>query len=464
MGHCNGNRISREVNWVRRSLGQREDAPLADLLTVEALREVAGEEGKASESIYTPLVTLWMFLGQVLDPDRSCRQAVARLLVWLTLQGRPACSAGTGAYCKARARLPEVHLHRLARSTGARLSENARDEWLWKGRRVRMADGTLAKMPDTEENQAEYPQVDGQKPGLGFPTVRLVMLFCLATGALLDAAMAAYSGKGTGELALLREIWDLLAENDVFLADRLYCSWFEMALLKQRGVDVVVHRHQSRKTDFRIGRIVGRRDHVVRWRKPARPDWMDLETYDSLPKDLEVREVEVSILRDGFSTVKLILVTTLVDAKTYKPDDLARLYWRRWQAELDLRAIKETTGMDELRCQTPAMVRKEIWTHLIAYNLVRGLIAEAAAARGRQPCQISFKGAVQTLNAFQLALGLSLHDSSQLFRRLLNAIATHRVANRPGRVEPRAKKRRKKNFPLLTQPRAEAKKRLMQTT
>ncbi len=361
MSHCTWNRVSWQINSIRNSLGQQQGLPFVDLLTPDMLREVAGQTAESSEPIYTPLVTLWMFLGQVVDPDHSCRQAVARLLVWLTLQGQPPCCAETGAYCKARVRLSEEHLHGLVRATGAELHDKAQAEWLWKGRRVKIADGTTVIMPDTEANQAEYPQPDGQKPGLGFPMIRLVVLFCLATGAVLDAAVAAYSGKGTGELSLLRLIWDELQKGEVLLADRLYCSWFEMALLKQRGVDVVLHRHQSRRTDFRKGHSLGQRDHLVRWPKPARPDWMDQETYASLPAELELRELEVVIDRKGFRPVKLILVTTLLDAEEYRPKDLAEVYWQRWHAELDLRSVKETMQMGELRCKTPAMVRKEIW-------------------------------------------------------------------------------------------------------
>lgn len=464
MRHCTWNSVSRQISSMRKSLGQREGLPFADLLTAEMLQEVAGPDAQATEPIYSPLVTLWMFLGQALDADPSCRQAVARLLVWLSLLGRPACSAETGAYCKARARLSEEHLHGLVRAMGRKLHEQAPDAWLWHDRRVKTADGTVVKAADTEANQAEYPQPADQKPGLGFPTIRMVVLLCLATGAMLAAAMASYAGKGTGELALLRSIWDELLENDILLADRLYCSWFEMALLGRRRVDVVLHRHQSRRTDFRKGRWLGRRDHVTRWPKPSRPEWMDRETYDALPDELELREMEVVFHRDGFKSVKMILVTTLVDAEVYSADDVAALYWRRWQVELDLRSIKETMQMEELRCKTPAMVRKEIWAHFLAYNLIRGLIAQAAAAHDKEPREISFKGTLQTLNAFRSALPSGSPWPDEIYQCLLKAIATHRVGDRPGRKEPRAKKRRKKNYPVLTQPRAQAKKRFMITT
>jgi hypothetical protein len=448
---------------MRNSLGQRQGLPFADLLTPEMLRDVAGDAAESTEPIYTPLVTLWMFLGQVLDPDPGCRQAVAKLLVWLTLHGRPACSAENGAYCKARLRLSEEHLHGLARATGKRLHDQTRDAWLWKGRRVKIVDGTTVIMPDTKANQAAYPQPDGQKPGLGFPMIRMVVLFCLATGVVLDAAMAAYSGKGTGELSLLRSIWDELQEGEVLLADCLYCSWFEMASLRGRRVDWVFHRHQSRRTDFRRGKSLGHRDHLVKWRKPTRPVWMDSETYDALPEELEVREVEITIRRKGFRTVTMIVVTTLLDAEDDTPEDLAEIYGQRWHAELNLRSLKETMQMDELRCKTPEMVRKEVWVHFIAYNLIRGLMAQASAAHGIIPCQISFKGALQTLKAFQPILPITA-DVVETYRRLLQAIASHRVGNRRGRVEPRAKKRRKRNYALLTKPRQQARKRWMLTT
>jgi hypothetical protein len=464
MNHCTWKCVSWQINSIRNSLGQQQGLPFVDLLTPDMLREAAGQKTESSEPIYTPLVTLWMFLSQVIDFDHSCRQAVSRLLVWLTLQGRPACCVENGAYCKARVRLSEERMHTLVRSTGAELHGKTRTEWLWKGRRVKIADGTTVIMPDTKANHAEYPQPDGQKPGLGFPMMRMVVLFCLATGAVMDAAMAAYSGKGTGELSLFRSIWDDLRPGEVLLADRLYCSWFEMALLWLRGVDVVLHRHQSRRTDFRKGKSLGRRDHRVCWPKPSRPDWMDQETYDLLPKELEIRELEVTIQRKGFRPVKLIVVTTLLDAEEYLPQDLAEVYWQRWQAELDLRSIKETMQMGELRCKTPSMVRKEIWAHFIAYNLIRGMIAQASVEYGKRPCQISFKGALQTLNAFQYVLHLTTQDILEIYRRLLKAIATHRVGDRPGRVEPRAKKRRKKNYAVLTKPRSQILKRLMKTT
>ena len=463
MSHRTWKSVSWQIHSIRNSLGQRQGLPFADLLTPDMLRKATGQTDESSEPIYTPLVTLWILLGQVVDPDHSCRQAVARLLVWLTLQGRPACSAETGAYCKARFRLSEEHLHGLVRATGTKLHGETKDAWLWKGRRVKIADGTTVIMPDSEANQAEYPQPDGQKPGLGFPMIRLVVLFCLATAAVLDAAVAPYSGIGTGELSLLRLDLGRIARWRSAAGRPLVLFLVRDGLVARarRGRGVASAPEPPHR--FPHGPVVGPRDHLVRWPKPDRPAWMDRDVYASLPDALEVREVEVTIRRNGFRPVQLIVATTILDAETYRPEDLAEAYWERWQAELDLRSIKEVMQMGELRCKTPAMVRKEIWAHFLAYNLIRGMISQAAAEHGRRPCQISFKGALQTLNAFQPILLYSV-DESETYRRLLTAIVTHRVGDRSGRVEPRAKKRRKKNYAVLTEPRSVAKNRLMKTT
>jgi hypothetical protein len=286
----------------------------------------------------------------------------------------------------------------------------------------------------------------------------------LATGAVLDVAIAAYRGKGTGELSLLRQLWQHLHRGDVLLGDRIYCAYCEIALLAQRGVDVVLHKHQSRRTDFRTGRRLGPKDHLVTWTKPARPEWMDEETYRALPAQLVLREVEIRIKQRGFRGKRVVIVTTLLDPDLVARQELGDLYRQRWHAELDLRSIKEAMQMGQLRCKKPALVRKEIWVHLLAYNLLRGLIAQAAQRHDLRPRQLSFVGALQTLHAFQVCLLRARPDEAvDLYERMLVAIAHHRVGNRPDRVEPRAKKRRKKNYPLLNEPRAVARRKLLGT-
>jgi hypothetical protein len=327
---------------------------------------------------------------------------------------------------------------------------------------VRVADGTTLTAPDTPANQAAYPQPDGQKPGLGFPMVRMVVLFCLATGAVLEAALAPYRGKGTGELTLFRQVWDVLDRGDVLLGDRLYCSYFEIAVLSGRGVEVVLRKHQSRRTDFRTGRRLGRHDHVITWTKPVRPEWLDPAVYAALPATLSVREVRVAVSCPGFRVRQYEVITTLTDPHAVPAAELGRLYRRRWAAELNLRSLKAVTGMGRLRCKSPEMVRKEVWVHLLSYNLIRGVMAASANAAGVLPGQLSFAGAIQTVVAFAPLLSRADGARAEEIRtQVWVGVAAHRVGNRPGRTEPRAIKRRKNNYPTLNQPRNIAKRKLL---
>jgi hypothetical protein len=461
MAHSTPEALSHQLASFRRSLAQTSGLPFADLLSEQQLRD-AFVNADAPQPVYTPLVTVWMFLSQVLDPDPSCTQAVARLLAWQAATAQPLAGAATGAYCKARQRLDEADLHRLVGQTGQRLHQQARRDWLWLGRPVKIIDGTTVTMPDTTANQATYPQPDGQQPGLGFPMARLGVLLSLATGAVLDAALAAYRGKGTGELSLLRQLWHHLQPGDVLLGDRLYCSYFEIALLAGRGVEVVLHRHQSRRSDFRTGRRLGCLDHEVTWRKPARPAWLEPAIYEALPATLTLREVAVTIRGPRGQRRRLVLVTTLRDPQAVPKAALADVYRQRWHGEVDVRSLKQVLQMDVLRCKTPAMVRKEIWVHLLGYNLIRGLMAASAQHKGLDVRALSFKGALQTLNAFRYGLLTgAITATGEFYGQLLEAIGSHRVNERPGRVEPRAKKRRRKNYPLLTVPRAKARQRLL---
>jgi hypothetical protein len=421
----------------------------------QALRE----EGVSwREKVFTPALTLWTFLGQVLSPDGSCRAAVARLLAWLVAAGDRPCALYTGAYGKARRRLPAALLVRLARETGRALHDAAPAGWRWLGRRVKVVDGTTVSMPDTPANQDAYPQNPAQAAGIGFPLARLVVVFSLACGSVVDAALGRYQGKETGENSLLRGLDDALEAGDVVLGDRYFGGYFDLALWRRRGIDAVVRLHQLRHADFRRGVRRGPGDHVALWPKPARPDWLDEETYRALPPWLFVREVRVRVAQRGFRTRELIVVTTLLDAAVTR-DDLAALYRRRWQAELNLRSLKVELGMDVLRCQSPELVGKEVWAHLLAYNLIRTVLAQAAQEHGVCPWELSFTGAVQTVSAFAERLVVAAAATAAAWiARLWQAIASQTVGNRPDRVEPRARKRRPKHYPFLSQPRQEARK------
>ena len=410
--------------------------------------------------IYTPAVTVWVFLSQCCSADHSCRDAVARLGAWRIARGQKPCSPDTGAYCTARDKLPEAACHQLLCQTGHECEQQAAKSWFWHGRKVRVVDGTTATMPDTPENQAAYPQQKTQKAGCGFPIVRLVVVFLLAVGTVLDAALGKYEGKQTGENSLFRQLHPLLDDGDVVLADRYFGGWFDIALLRQRGIDVVVRKHQLRATDFRTGTRLGKDDHLVRWNKPQRPGWMTVEQYAALPDELELREVRVRVRQAGFRTKSVLVVTTLLNSEEYSRDEIAGLYRQRWQAELFLRSIKIVLQMDHLRCKTPERVRNEIWTHLLGYNLIRGVMAMAGQSAEIMPWCISFKGTLQTLNAFLPML----HGEINLdcwCRALLAAIASFVVANRPNRFEPRVRKRRPKPYKCMREPRQNYRNRML---
>ena len=407
--------------------------------------------------IYTPAVTVWVFLSQCLSPDHSCRDAVARLIAWRLVRGLKPCSADTGAYCTARGDLPEEALQRLVRDTGRQIEDQAPEAWLWHGRKVRVVDGSTVTMPDTPENQAAYPQQKSQKPGCGFPIARILVIFSLSVGTVLEGAIGKYKGKQTGENSLLRGLYDALTDGDVILADRYFSGWSDIALAGQRGIDVVVRKHQLRRTDFREGKRLGKGDHLVSWSRPERPRWMSKQEYATLPTTLTLREVRVRVAQPGFRPRSLVVVTTLTDAEQYPAEEIAVLYRRRWDAELHLRSLKIVLQMDQLRCKTPERVRNEFWMHLLGYNLIRGVMASAALASGRSPWEVSFKGTLQTLHHFLPTL-LSTISSESWCKALLAAIATHIVGHRPGRFEPRKVKRRHKHYQYLCKPRHDYKR------
>jgi Transposase DDE domain len=461
MAHATRTHHPRPVRRLDQPFAQAPALPFADVLPAAEVEQALRDENVSfRDRLFSPLVTLWVFLSQVLDPDHSCRAAVARFCAWRAARGLAPCSPDTSAYGKARRRLPEGLLARLTRTTGRQAQDQAPPAWRWNGRTVKVVDGSTVSMPDTPANREAFPHSRSQKPGLGFPLARLVVLFSLAVGTALDAALGKYLGKQTGETALFHTLHDNLEPGDILLMDRYFGSFWEIALARQRGADVVTRLHQRRRADFRTGRRLGREDHVVEWAKPARPAWMDEATYASLPATLAVRELRVRVRQAGFRTRVLVVVTTLLDPAEAPRSDVAVLYRMRWLAELDLRALKQTLQMDILRCRAPEMVRKEVWAHLLAYNLVRRVMARAAQEAKLLPVQLSFKAAVQAVNAFTgVAWQAGAKELDEVGRRLREVLASQRVGARPNRYEPRARKRRPKEYPLLTVPRDEARAR-----
>jgi len=462
-----GESLSARFRTILDAFLQTPGLPFADVLCEEEIQQVFEEEGVCfaaeEDSVYTPAVTLWAFLSQMLlkDEQRSCRAAVARIGLFHLFRHQEACSSNTGAYCRARAKLAERSIERLAGGLASACQQQVPDDWLWHGRHVHLVDGTTVSMPDTSANQAEYPQSRAQQEGLGFPIARMLVLFSLATGMLRGMAMGPCRGKETGETALLRQLLDCFRQGDVLLADRYYCSYFMIALLQELGVDFVVRMHQLRKVDFCQGRRLAKGDHVVHWMRPDKPEWMDQPTYDRMPESIEVREIQVTVEEPGFRTESLVVVTTLTDADEYPSDEIAELYRARWLVELDIRVIKRTLGMDVLRCKTPGMVRREMWMSLLAYNLVRRVMLQTALESGRSPRALSFTAALQNIAASWMMVStrpsLTVAVATQCRTNLSKCV----IGDRPGRIEPRAVKRRPKPHALLTKPRAEAKAELI---
>jgi hypothetical protein len=441
--------------------------PFADVLSEQQIHEALEKQdalfGQEEDDVYTPALTLCAFLSQVMHThaDRACTATVKRLRNWCLALGIRAPSPDSGAYCRARAKLPNVVLEDLAYSVADELELQISREALWKGRSVKMADGSTMMAPDTEENQLEWPQMASQKPGLGFPILRFCVLTSLATGALCGLAMGAYQGKETGEPALLRELFERLNQGDILLGDSCFCSYFMIVLLLELGVDVVVQQHQRRTTDFGQGKRLGKGDHVVYWTKPECPEWMDAETYERMPDELKIRELEVQVRVPGFRTKKLVIVTTLTNSRRYKKAELADLYRDRWHVELDLRALKVHMQMEDLRGQTPEMVKKEIWGHCLAYNLIRRAMCQAASLHGCRVRQLSFMGARQSITAsWSASVTATPELLDAITQSQLESIAHEKVGKRPNRVEPRAVKRRPRKQKLLTKPRDKARAEL----
>jgi putative transposase len=444
---------------------QGADLPLAGVLPVETVERLcvkhAVKFGTSARSFWTPALTLWAFVWQVLSADPSCRQAVAQVVLAFSLSGQPE-ELDTGAYCRARAKLPAAFVRDLTEELGQGMEAAALPGWRWRGRKVTLIDGSTSRLPDTPENQRAFPQPKSQKPGLGSPMIRWVALIGLATAALQGLAYGPCVGKETGEVALFRELLRHLVAGEVVVADRLYCSYFLIALLRRHGVDVVFRLHQRRSYDFRRGYYIGPGDHMVVWHKPERPAWLDEELYESLPAVLTMREVRYEVNEPGFRVKQVVLATTLLDGAEYPADMLADLYHERWHAELDIRSLKCALGLDQLRCLTPFMVEKEIWANCLSYNLVRKVASQAAVAAKRNPREISFTATKQAVLGSWPKLTMATgEDYVVAATRLLRVLRKQRVGNRPNRCEPRATKNRPKAQKLMTEPRATARAKLM---
>jgi putative transposase len=442
--------------------------PFATVLDGEAIARVFQEEEAlfGQDDIYSTQTVLWAFLAQTLRDGKgiACASAVADIATYRLQKGQQPPSGNTGDYCRARAKLRLPAVQRLVRESACQLESDAPRGWLWKGLHAKLVDGFTFTMPDTPENQEAFPQIQAQSPGIGLPLARACAVLSLTTAGICDLAIGPYAGKETGETALLRSLLESFDQNDVVVFDRYYGSFMMLALLSQRGLHVCVRRHQLRHSDFRRGRRLGPGDHLITWTRPQRPRWMSPEQYDQIPETLTLREVRFDVQVPGCRVETLTVITTLTDATVYSREDIADLYGFRWNAELDIRQIKQTLHLDHVRCKTPEMVRRELWVTLLAYNLIRKVIATSAALHQKQPRQLGFTRACQSLLASWMLLATgTCQDVPALYTTMLAHIAANEVANRPGRIEPRVLKRRRQRYPLMQRPRAELRAELGKT-
>jgi len=399
--------------------------------------------------------TFWAFFSQVLDADGGCQEVVRKLQALTAIKSSQMPSSSTAAYCKARGRLDESTLATIFTETANQIPF-VPDKTHMNGRRVVVVDGTGVSMPDTDKNQAVWPQQSSQKEGCGFPQARLCACFCLQTGAMLSYEVG---NKKNHELPLLRKQMNTFQTGDIFLGDKGFCSYFDVSRFKERGVDTVItlaRRKPVSPADAQ--KILGKNDRIIEWKKPARSKASNYSQADwnAMPDRLELRQIKVTVDQPGFRVSSFYIVTTLLDAQKYPGSDIADLYFQRWDVELFFRDIKTTMGMDILRCKTPGMVHKELLMHLIAYNCLRNLIRESADKKGVAVRRISFKATLQAIRQWEPHLKqakLTQQERTRLIDLLHTSIAAKIVPYRPGRSEPRAVKRRPKPFQLLTAPR-----------
>ena len=442
--------------------------PFATVLSAERIERIFAkyENLFGVGEIYSTAVMVWSFLSQVLRDGKqaSCQAAVACVVTYRELLGESTPTSDTGDYCRARGKLSAAALRELTVTVAAEVEDQAAPQWLWKSLHPKLIDGFTFTMPDTPENQAEYPSPKTQRPGVGLPIARTAAILSLATATVLDLAEGPYLGKETGETALLRQILGSLHPGDVAVMDRYFCSFLMIALLLGRGVQVCTRMHQKRHVDFRRGRRLGKYDHVIVWTRPQRPEWMDPATYETIPETLELREIRYQVIQPGYRSTTLTVATTLTDPTKFTAEEIAELYGFRWNAELDIRSIKQALNLCHVRCKSPAMVRKELWTTLLAYNLIRTTAAAAAVLHGKQPRHLSFTSVCQYVLASWMSLACNQIAAERVeahCRKLLAQIAHCEVANRPGRIEPRVLKRRRHGYKLMQEPRAVLKARLL---
>lgn len=405
--------------------------------------------------LYSKRNTFWAFIGQLFSDDGSCQEVVQKLKAYAALRGLDLPSSGTAAYCKARTKLSMDDVQAVHKHMASSMEELGATD-TWRGHRVIVVDGTGTSMPDTEANQEVWPQQRHQKPGCGFPTMRLTACFSLHTGALLSYREG---NKHSSEIVRLREQLDTFKHGDIMLGDKAFCGYRDICMRQARGIETVAS--MSRRIPVKEAeavRILGKDDVLVRWRRPKKMTGMSAEQVQELPPYLLLRQTKITVNQPGFRSKTIYLITTLLNPDEYPAADLADLYFRRWDVELFFRDIKTVMGMDILRCKSPAMIRKELLMYFIAYNCIRRIMYEAAEEAEMPVRLVSFKTSLQTLRSWEPNLNQARVSKKERFRLislLYESITQSPIRQRPGRSEPRAVKRRRRNYHLLTKPRHE---------
>jgi len=436
--------------------------PFGDILSADQVRELFADNdalfGSGENEVWNTGLTLWSFLGQVLGDgrQRSCNAAVTHAVRCRLEHGLEPPGTDSGDYCRARQKLNAAVVKQLACHIAEHLSHASPDRWLWLGKRVKLVDGFTFTMPDTPDNQRVFPQSVSQAAGLGFPIARACVVLSLAHACMEAIAIGPYAGKDTGESALLRQVLDYFKPGEILLADRYFCSFWMLAMLTSRGIDVCMRLHQCRQVDWSKVQRLGDNDYIDTWYRPKQARWMSQALYESIPEQLPIRIVMLEAIENS-RTESLEVVTTLMDPKAYPVAEIGRLYGYRWNAELDIFAIKQSLHLDQVRCKSPQMVERELWITLLAYNLVRWVGAQAARVHDKLPRQMSFTIACNVLLS-QWLMPPEKSIRQALGRHNLFQIACNEVADRPGRIEPRVVKRRPKEYPLMTRPRDQYKR------
>jgi hypothetical protein len=403
--------------------------------------------------------TFWAFFSQILDADGGCKEVIRKLQAYASIKGVQIPSSSTASYCTARKKLDEGMLSDILEHTSEQL-EKLPETGLLNNRRVIVVDGTGVSMPDTVMNQKAWPQSSMLKAGCSFPVAHICACFSLQTGGLLSFGIG---NKKSSELTMFREQWEIFNEDDIFLGDKGFCSYFDMAELKKCKVDSVLTL--ARRAPFTAGacqKKLGANDLLISWERPKHTKKLaySREQWEELPEKLFLRQIRVEIAYPGFRKQSFYIVTTLLDAVQYPAEEIAELYFKRWDVELSFRDLKTTMGMDVLRCQSPEMIRKEILMHFIAYNCIRRLMYEAAEEAHIDTRIVSFKGSLQALRNWEPHMNqaqLSRAEQFRLISDLYDAITDVPIYQRPGRNEPRCVKRRPKNYQRMTAPRHEMK-------